>query len=277
MNIDPTAARTLGKYPLSIATSLAIEGGLGEHPDRPTGKNVLKNYKLAYFNIGTLYRNLYNAVLKEDVPMLLPDELAAALVMELDQLERVIETELQGKLRCEFYICDYSSMEKTFPNAFLRTDQTANQKQYALLEKITLQHVHTVLNERIHRFNLRIKATSSVKTLMLTHYPIDLFTPSIPDRALWESHTGAVKEKHQWYTKYFNGKDLTMIPFREDLLQIFGDNEHFRPMSIKYRKAIVEIAVNNGWSQVTTQAKIDLAMNLYAEPEVRDLYRSLRF
>jgi hypothetical protein len=36
--------RPTGHYPLSIATSLAIEGAMGIHPDNPVGKYMLKDF-----------------------------------------------------------------------------------------------------------------------------------------------------------------------------------------------------------------------------------------
>lgn len=275
MSTDAISNRAVGVYPLSIPTSLAIEGILGVHPDRPTGKNLLPKYEVAWVNVRTLYRNLHNSIAKDQLAGISPDEMYETLTHEIDQFERILQAESKGRLAVVFYYCEYANMHKHYPLAFLRTESTPNKIAYSVQEDICMRALLESMGEKIQRYPLKIKTVDNRKALMLTHYPVDLFTDRIPNKALWESHTGAVKDKFKWYTKYYNGKDLMMIPFREDLIQVFGDNEHFRPMASSIRKEIIELAVQSHWSQVTTREKIVYSFEKLKNPETKALMHDL--
>lgn len=275
MTDNPVANRTVGDYPLSIALSLALEGIQGRHPDRPTGKNLLPKYDVAWVNLKTMFRNLFNALEKEATLTVLPGELIDGLMQEMDQFSRIIESETKSKMEVIYYLPEYSGMSHAYPHAFLRTDNTTNQLMYAGLQKVTLDAISLAMGKALRHYDRKITDTEARKALLLTHCPIDLFTKTFQTKALWESHTGSVKEKHQWYTKYFNGRDLTMIPFREDFIQIFGDNEHFRPMSIGIRKEIIALALKYGWSHVTTRDKIIYTLENLENKDTLALIRSI--
>lgn len=275
MSTEAISNRAVGVYPLSIPTSLAIEGIMGVHPDRPTGKNLLPKYEVAWVNVRTLYRNLHNSIPKDQIVHVSPDEMFEALMHEMDQFERILQTESKGRMVVEFYYCKYADMKKQYPHAFLRTESTPNKITYAVEEDVCMRALLGAMGEKIHQYPFKIKTVDNRKALLLTHYPVDLFTDRIPNKALWESHTGSVKEKHKWYTKYYNGKDLMMIPFREDLIQVFGDNEHFRPMASSIRKEIVELAIQSHWSQVTTREKIVYSLDKLKNPETKALLHDL--
>lgn len=272
---DAISNRVVGTYPLSIPTSLAVEGILGVHPDRPTGKNLLPRYEVVWINVRTMYRNLHNSIAKDQLSNVSPDEMFEALSHEIDQFDRILQSESKGRLAVVFYYSEYADMKKQYPHAFLRTDSTPNKIVYSAHEDICMRALLGTMGEKIHHYRSKIKTIDNRKALLLTHFPIDLFTDSIPHKSLWESHTGAVKEKHKWYTKYYNGKDLMMIPFREDLIQVFGDNEHFRPMASSIRKEIIDLAINSQWSQVTTREKIVYSVDKLKNPETKILMHNL--
>jgi hypothetical protein len=73
---------------------------------------------------------------------------------------------------------------------------------------------------------------------------------------LLESHTGALKRKDKWHTKYVNGNDLPFIPFSERLLPVFGDSELFYPAKSDVREAIIGIAKKHNWTSITTDERI---------------------
>jgi hypothetical protein len=142
--------------------------------------------------------------------------------------------------------------------------------------KSTLGPWLRVYKDKAKFFLLKIRDYNESRTLMLTHYAIDLLAPNFKSFDLLESHTGAIKSKHLWYTKYYNGKDYPQLPFREDLLQVFGDNETFRPMAPSIRKQIIEIAKQYNWSPVSTSEKVEYGLNQIKDPYLRDVLRSLR-
>ena len=65
------STRAVGYFPLSIASSLALEGALGIHPDHPAGSKVLKDFNGHMVNIKTLFRNYYEAIGKDNIPNIL--------------------------------------------------------------------------------------------------------------------------------------------------------------------------------------------------------------
>lgn len=275
LNVGPLADRVMGKFPLSIATSLAIEGAKGEHELHPTGKNELIEYDEIWVNIKTMFRNMYNAVSREDVLTIKPSDFYEQIEIELDQFERVIQSETNGRMKVVFYVSDYAGMEMKYSLAHLRGDTTPLQRAYTAAMIGALGPYVRNHKETLKSYRLQMKDGTVEKALMLTHFAFDLTTKHMPRMALLESHTGAVKQKHQWYTKYHNGKDLPMIPFCLPFLQVFGDSEHFRPMSIAARKSLIELATQRNWSQVTTREKLMYDIDSMKDHFFRDILKRL--
>lgn len=249
------AERVVGSYPLSIATSLAIEGALGVHPDRPTNKDELNGNDVIWVNVKTLFRNFHNAMNKEDVSKCRPDEWRLELLREMETFQDIISSVGRG-IQVQYYLPNYSGLESRFKHASLRTDVTPNQIEYSKRMKAVIGELLKLKAIDIKIYPLFITDQDHRKVLMLTHVAPDLFTKTIQNKKLLESHTGAVKPSSLWYTKYHNGQTLTQIPFRLDLVQVFGDNELFRPWNIKAKEAVLQLAGQYNWSQVTSTAKI---------------------
>lgn len=272
------ADRAVGKYPLSIATSLAIEGILGEHPDRPTNRNDLKGKKVAWINLKTLFRNFHNALPKEAEGVIPASEFVEPFIMEIEQFINVLESVSKDNIQINIYNCTYSDMERLYPKAIIRRPSTPNQIEYNNIQTaVTTTLSKFVLKDLIKSFDTKIKAVESSDMLLMTHCPVDLFNHGFRKMNLWESHTGAVKQKFEWYTKYYNGKELFQIPFHEGLIQIFGDNEHFRPQSLIMKRAILQVANDYGWSQATTDDKISYGIGQIEDRELRKRIRDIVF
>lgn len=251
-----SSERTLGQYPLSIATSLAIEGIMGIHPDTPIGKYALSDFATVWVNLKTLYRNFYNAHDKETIGYIAPEDQAVFFSQEMDALTTVIGSESAGATAVRFYLPDYDKVGKRFRHALMRVDHTPKQLAYASAMIGTINQILASRREDIHLTSDVIVEPFGGKVLMITHYPLDLTTRSFNAIGLLESHTGLVKTKEMWYTKYYNGKDLVAMPFMASLLSIFGDNDMFRPMPIQYRRALIELSEKYRWNFLTTKDKI---------------------
>lgn len=250
---DVIANRQVGQYPLSIATSLAIEAANGIHPDIVVESAPLRQYQELWINARTLFRNLVGAFTPSDSWKLAPaQELAETLVGEMEQITRLVTCPIV------YYLSNYQGLEQQYRQAVLRVDTTADQKLYTQLQTDTLaQLLQMHLPVQLLGFDLKLSSPRKNKTLLLTHVPYDLLSHrSFGELTLLESHTGAIKPRAQWYTKYLNGKELPPIPFREDLIQVFGDKETFRPMDPKLRRELIEIAKKYHWTPVTTYDKI---------------------
>ena len=219
------ADRAVGSYPLSISTSLAIEGSMGVHPDHPAGKYLLGDFEEMWVNLKTLFRNYHNAQGRENFAAVTLDEQAAFFNMEMNNLQSVVRAESQGKTNVVFYLPDYSHVKSRFPHALMRADTTDIQRAYTESMIAVINQILLDRKEQIKIYPDLITEASVKKALLFTHYPIDLTTTSFIRPALLESHTGNIKTKEHWYTKLYNGAELSAIPFTQGTLSVFGDRE----------------------------------------------------
>ncbi|WP_233875076.1 hypothetical protein [Paraburkholderia adhaesiva] len=288
-------ARTMGYFPLSVGTSLALEGALGIHPDHQESPAPILRYEELWCNLKTLFRNCMGALDKTTASTAQPDELAWTLQEEIDQLASLVAEATHNRCRTVYYVSKYAGLAQRYPFATLRMDSTARQKQYAAIQTDAIaqllnasgdqqkqdQQEDELRRGRISVFDLKLKPVTSArspppKVLLLSHYPYDLFSAKrFRDMALLESHTGRLKEKALWHTKYAQGRELAMIPFREDLIQVFGDSELFAPMRLEVRRELLQIAQKMQWNPTTTYERIALGVDLMKNPYARDVLKKI--
>ncbi len=259
------SSRTISAFPISVGTSLALESAfLSEtpsiDPDREIPQKVnLADYNEFWINISTLFRNLFGSLTKEGSKRVLPRELAQGLIEEIEFIQNIVSTETLNRTKTFFYICQFTNIVSLYPHAYLRQDNTDLQKTYRALHNNTIQEVLKYFGKQdfLKIFNSEIKSTNHAKALFITHIAHDLLSyTNFNEIHLLESHTGVLKKRHQWNTKYTDGKTLSMMPFNKGLLQIFGDSETFRPFPIKVRQTVIELATINKWTPATTKDKI---------------------
>lgn len=267
------AERMTGQFPVSIATSLALEAGLGIHPEIESKTVRFSEYNEFWVNLRTVYRNMMGAMEGDASSMVLGQFVAEEMQREMDRIQDIVAPAMKG--RVVFYVSNYKDVEKKYPNARIRVDNTQKQKIFRKTMTDAIQHLlflekppaHTKEVSRIKVFDLALKPEVQLKTLILTHIPYDLLSAKhFGSLDLLESHTGHIKGRAQWYTKYYNGKELLKIPFREDLIQVFGDNELFHPYPIEQRKELLEVANKYNWSSLTTTEKIRYGIDMIRNP-----------
>lgn len=276
------AQRAVGQYPLSIATSLALEGLAGIYEDRPENPPPILKYEQLWVNLRTLFRNFMGSLEKSLAEMMDAGEAAETLSEEMKYVEDIVR-ELNPHCKVMFYVSNYSGMEAKYPKATLRMDTTSRQKVFSSVATACLKELIDKHREDENFFVFQRKLEKVDEGMhvgvILTHYAYDLLSAKLFKRLdLIESHTGIIKGKALWYTKYYQGKDLVMIPFREDMIQIFGDNESFHPMDVRLRREIIEIATTYNWTQLTTTERIRFTLtmmkNHYAWDTIKDLITS---
>lgn len=263
------ADRSIGQLPLSIATSLALEGAFGIYPDRPEKKAPIQNYTHLWVNVYTLFRNLFNALPTQHQEGLLQDTLSEALAEEIITLEAVVKDQVGMGFKVIYYIPDLTQLERHFPKAILKQPTTPKQKIFKVLMMESVEMAAKIVADHdVRRTPIKLKGEG--RSLMLTHAPVDLLSyNSFDDLALLESHTGVVKRRNMWGTK-LSVKDET-IPFNVFTLQIFGDGPvHFTPLSLKYRRTMLELAKKERWSPVTTVNRMKMALASIRDKEIRD-------
>jgi len=277
MLYDPLSYREVGKYPISIGTSLAIESACGINEE---GKqyNHVADYDCLWLNIRTLLRNLLGAI-PSDSPTLPAQQYAEALLFEIDTITHAVQDASHGRCRVMCYYSNYSEVERKHPGAGIRVYTTAKQKaSFALSKEVLLKLFKLIKDHQVPFLGINdlISGQSFQKNLILTNYAYDLLANSPTfGLTLLESHTGAVKTKALWHTKYLDGRNLPMIPFNRLFLQVFGDKETFRPMDPKLRKEIIEIATKYKWNSSTTTSMINYGIGQLKNHYARDILRAL--
>ena len=83
MITDLMSSRTIGQFPLSIATSLAMEAAFGIYPDRPETKEPILKYDTLWVNVRTIFRNIMGSLEKEFADRVTPPMLANTLNEEM--------------------------------------------------------------------------------------------------------------------------------------------------------------------------------------------------
>lgn len=265
---DILAEREMGQYPISIGTSLALEGANGVYPDREESPPPLLKYNRLWINVDTLFRNLFGSFTAENQDRVVAKDLAIALASEFSPIDGVVQETAGQKVKVTFYQNQYSRLPAWFPNANLKKPTTPKQRVFAALRADALRQLPTYLDEVDLRY-LDGPINGDGRALILTHSVLDLLSAArFDDLTLLESHTGKIKPRSQWGTK-LGVKDET-IPFNAFTLQAFGDGSTlFSPLSIKYRRAILEVAKNDRWVTVTTPAKIRMGLNTIVDPDIR--------
>lgn len=271
--------RAKGQFPVSIATSLAVEGAFGMMlENQPTKNPSVYDYQEIWFNLRTMFRNFYGSLQKEHIDRLMPEHIGEALREEMTILRGVLEQQSTNRIKAVFYVCNYDSLTRLHKFAIFKEVKTDKQKFYAGLENATMNYLIEHHGEEFGIRNLDTQIVGNGKdAIMLTHYPFDLLSNvSFGKLALLESHTGVIKTPALWYTKLNNGKELSRIPFNMMTIQLFGDSGGLlAPYSHAEREAIMKIAEKHKWNPTTTKERIIFTVGLEKMPLLEALVKKL--
>lgn len=277
--MDYVSERVRGETTLSIATSLAFESLLGTHPenDKNHPPDTIKQYDVLWVNIKTLYRNIYHAIDRERLNYTSDEQLSNALFAELDVIRGICKNDFQN-IPVVFFMPNYLGIDKINKEVLLRLDNTSLQKTFTQRMRNSFGSVLKWHNEntslddqnRIRIYKNEINEYDSRKVLMLTHYAYDITNyRRFKQMSLLESHTGAIKNRELWYTKYYNGNNLPEMPFRLDFLTIMGDATLFRCKAPALKKALVELAEKFNWTATTSITSIREDIGTIKNHEIR--------
>lgn len=279
--------RVTSAFPLSIGTSYAFESlfdsktpTYDENRERPK-KVDINQYSEFWINVYTLIRNAHNSLKSDLQAHITLRGMFDTIKEEIDFIISLLKKEGSGILKPVFYVCTYSSLTNKTKNPYslLRTDNTPKQLVFKTLVNDTINELlaHYKNKEIIKVFDSSLNPDTRQKALILTHIAQDLTSyKKFAKLDLIESHTGVLKDRYQFYTKYTKGKDLQQIPFLEGLLKIFGDNEHHKSYPPKDLEKILLIAKQKNWSQATGREKVlfDIDINL-KDPYLKDIFKSV--
>lgn len=254
--VDDVSKREVGNLPLSIGTSFAIESlTLKDQEGNPIKETLPATL---WINVKTLFRNLHNGLDSELKKRVTQQDMLPVLMTEIQFIAQYVPEVTRGVTTLMLYDCSYDDLAAKYPHANHRQVKTELQKQYVMLEHLTIKQLMDEYKEtfQIQQFRSDIDGKYAI-AWMLTHAPVDLLSyKRFGKLMLLESHTGAIKPSAKWNTKLTNGKEMPNIPFNAFTLQVFGDNVYFSMMPRAVKEAVLEMARDFNWTSVTTMEKI---------------------
>lgn len=265
--------RVLGFFPMSMATSLALEGlfHLGEYAGN-SGEPPGNIMPALWVNLRTVIRNAINAFPNDGQIELLNSTLQESVEQDIDAIRDAVRQNTSGT-ELRFYITTHKSLTRAFPEAKFKQPAPGKQQILADLEAATLRYLQeqfddlTALDFDVFDWKLSGKKA----TTLLTHHPVDLLSYyEFPDLRLLESHTGKVKTRKQWYTKLNVPKGTTVIPFTKSMLTIFGDGSHILSQDIKIRRTLIALGEKFKWNGLTTHSRMLTNIKTAYEPHLYD-------
>lgn len=277
-------SRTLGQFPISISTSLAFEGLFGIHEDNPTPEGrpaPWVGYEFLHMNVRTFIRNCFTCMPAAAAYTVSAYELSEIIAEEIGIIRNILTDKITDKrFKFAFYLPSYEDLQRVFPNAILKGVTTEKQKFYAALEDDVIQRLlkNPILETVVYE-SIRTKTTmGSGRSLMLTHYAIDVLTAKNNRFEILESHTGRIKKQHELTNKLKTAKD-SHLPFDVMTVQMFGDTaDMFKPADLKVRRVTLKIAEKYNWNETTTKDRIKATVKMHQEPHlyiyISDLYKA---
>ena len=274
------SGRDVGQIPVSIGTSLALEGAFGILEDNHNPKPIIHSVDVMYVNLRTLIRNMVGSIDPEQLSKVFPEDMAFMLTNELTTIREAVALVSKGRVKVQYYLCNYRTLPKRYPAARLKNANTDKQKFDAMREENTVMELKRILDHHpeVGLIESDIDLPNdNRRVLLLSSYAVDLLQRyRFQSVMLLESHTGAVKPPSMWHTKLTNGKELSCMPFDRMTIQFFGDNNNlFSGYPIKARRVLIDIAIKNRWNALTTKDYILSCVKKAYEPELELLMHRL--
>lgn len=277
--------KAVSSFPIAIGTAIALETLFKPRiavydPDkvRPDKVNINK-YEFCYINIATLYRNLLASVDGNVLLVSKPDEIAKELFDEISIIQSLFFNEGNNVCQPIFYVIDYLNIAKTYvkKKVTFRTSTTDKQKIYDDKYIKMLSFLMEQVDIKVYK-DLIVPIDRN-RSLIVTHMAYDLLSyKNFNILDLLESHTGKLKTKYQFSSKYqpSGSFDVSNLPFSRKLLFTLGDKTFIKPAPIALRKNLFEIANKKHWTSHTTDDKITFDINSHIkEPYVLQWFNNL--
>jgi len=251
--------RTTCPSGISIGTGLALETLFDVEifdKDRKRPKRIdPTEYPTHIYNIYTLYRNVLSSIKHKDKEILVSNKLVKEQL--LNDMYLLIELYADTGIKLIFYLPDYTLLHKKYNKG---KDPTA----------YTPYVTHSFIAENIKRLvfpGVVYRGTTQStlphmpkKVLLLSHFTIDLLdVKNIPNLHLLESHTGKIKTKLEWGSKYhpIGKRDLSMLPMNSRVLYMFGDKSLVKPIPILDRRGLYELIMTQNWTPNTSNDRVN--------------------
>lgn len=254
---NPFEDRTIS-FGVSIGTGLSLETVFDPPDDVRYDKDreipmVIKpdDYKYHIYNIYTIARNILSACVIKDKFQLINNKFFLPTVLE--EIENINMLYEDFKAKPILFMPDYTSLFKKFNKD--KENATTN----AVIDYDTMRKIFKNIKPSMDFITTTSLVATNEKVLLLSNYTIDLLNyKRVPKLDLLESHTGKIKTKAYFNSKYhpIGKRDMSIIPFTEKLLYLLGDKTIVKPGKLKLRIDLYKIAEEKNWNNKTTLDKI---------------------
>lgn len=257
--------RVTSAFSLSIGTSLALETLFqGPNPSIDPDRKIpdfsgIRQFSEIWINVSTLFRNISQAVPKMVFLTATIQELYNILIQEIDVIEGIFKNNTNGMCVPVFYVASYKSLRNKHKNSDVKFREMTSpfQTHYdavygQILKALKESHPNIV------DVDSKLEPKTRSNALIITHVPYDLVSKKQFEKLeLLESHTGKVKRHFEWNSKYYPipNTDMTVLPFFEGMLFLFGDNVMIQPQIMTLRRAVMEVAFKGKWGPLVTRDK----------------------
>lgn len=268
--------RTLGKYSISIGTSVALECFFGTSDDKPLRVQDVPpylNYQCIMANIRTLCRNYLSSYKSQELPSIPVKILYDRFVAELILINNVVNSETDGKIIVSFYINTYLKLNKYLRKANIKKSYTEKQQYLIGLETKFCELINA--DPLVIKSTLAYEHTNDImrqgkrRNVIITHYPMDLILTNLnPD--ILESHTGKVKRQYEFPSKLKRAGDN--VPFNKYTLQVLGDSSgYIMSATSSLRNELMKVCKDSGITPVTPEPRFIKTVKSAASSELRSL------
>lgn len=281
------SSRTTSSFPISIGTALAmesifLEGSLPKYDKDREVPNIIKlsNYDEIWINISTLIRNISGSVEKDVFRLSDPNEILDVLLNEIENINSLFSIEGKGICVPKYYVCTYNKLKNKYKDRGVkfREDKTELQKLYSSKIDNTIKLL-TKNTDSVYYFDSEVKSDVRSRSMIITHVPYELLSYTNFNRLdLLETHTGKLKTRFHWNSKYYpiGDYDLSNLPFLKKLLLVLGDSVLIQPSDIRLRRLIYEVSQKGKWTSATTLDKVKSDFDNYiSEPYVVKFLRTI--
>lgn len=230
-------------FPVSIATGLALETIFEPTQQVFDETRIVPERADPYlytdylFNTSTIARNVITSVPYADLAKCSTKDVVYTFLEELDYLQTLFQ--MQDR-QLHLYVNSYAYARQTYPDK-MRKATTQQQIHSFDLVSACMKEAKKLPN--VLNFSKDISLDSKPSTLLLSHVPWDLLSyGKFKKLDLLETHTGVIKTRKDWNSKYYRipNKDMSFLPFWEYMLVTFGDQVMFKPSPTKERVELYE-------------------------------------
>lgn len=245
--MNKLTAREKGALPITVGTSLAIEGLI---------KEPAKSFDRVLINVRTLFRNILDSVPTNVRNGLSAKEIMDAIWEDIEHIDTAVTQWGRGVVSLEWYYSDPKTLVKVLPDAIIRAPKTP-------LQIINQQLFERCLLEMKKEMGKHLVAYSPLpsggrRTAILTHSPTDLLNRrDFSELYLLESHTGKVKRWGEFSSKLSADAAVGILPFNGFTVTLYGDGGALvYQFPRKAREMVLEVAKKYKWTTITKKDHI---------------------